>query len=212
METDRLIETLALDARQAALPLRCAWVVAALAAAAVALAVFLAALGPRADFAAAAETLRFLFKFVVTLALFGTAFAALVALSRPDARPRRVLPLLLVPLGLILAAVAAELAALPATELAARWRGANAVLCLTFIPLIGLGPLAVFLATLRHGAPTRASLSGAIAGLAAGGLAATLYAAHCTDDSPLFVATWYTLAIALLAGLGAIGGRIAARW
>ena len=30
----------------------------------------------------------------------------------------------------------------------------------------------------------------------AGGIAATLYAAHCTDDSPLFVATWYTIAIA----------------
>ena len=43
------------------------------------------------------------------------------------------------------------------------------------------------------------SLAGAVAGLAAGGVAATLYAAHCTDDSPLFVATWYTLAIAALA-------------
>jgi len=35
---------------------------------------------------------------------------------------------------------------------------------------------------------------------------ATLYAAHCTDDSPLFVATWYTLATALVTALGALIG------
>lgn len=38
------------------------------------------------------------------------------------------------------------------------------------------------------------------------GLAGTLYAAHCVDDSPLFVATWYTLATAMVAGLGAVLG------
>jgi hypothetical protein len=38
------------------------------------------------------------------------------------------------------------------------------------------------------------------------GFAATLYAAHCTDDSPLFVATWYTLAAAAVAAIGAVAG------
>jgi hypothetical protein len=38
------------------------------------------------------------------------------------------------------------------------------------------------------------------------GLAATLYASHCTDDSPLFVATWYTIATALVATIGALAG------
>ena len=47
----------------------------------------------------------------------------------------------------------------------------------------------------------------AAAGLLAGGLAATFYAAHCFDDSPLFVVTWYSLAIAGLTVLGALGGR-----
>ena len=49
----------------------------------------------------------------------------------------------------------------------------------------------------------------AAAGLLAGGLAATLYATHCTDDSPLFVAAWYSLAIA---GVAALGALIGARW
>jgi hypothetical protein len=65
---------------------------------------------------------------------------------------------------------------------------------------------------LRHGAPSRPTLAGAVAGLAAGGLAATFYAAHCTDDSPLFVATWYTIAIAVLTLLGALGASRIARW
>ncbi|TIM59065.1 MAG: DUF1109 family protein, partial [Mesorhizobium sp.] len=69
-----------------------------------------------------------------------------------------------------------------------------------------------FLAVLRYGAPTRPVLAGAVAGLLAGGLAATFYAAHCFDDSPLFVATWYTIAIAILAALGAFGGRLLVRW
>ena len=67
-------------------------------------------------------------------------------------------------------------------------------------------------AALRHGAPTRPVLAGAVAGLAAGGLAAAFSAAHCTDESPLFVATWYTIAIAMLAALGAMLAPRVARW
>jgi hypothetical protein len=37
-------------------------------------------------------------------------------------------------------------------------------------------------------------------------LAATLYASHCTDDSPLFVATWYSIATAAVAAIGALAG------
>ncbi len=48
--------------------------------------------------------------------------------------------------------------------------------------------------------------------LMAGGLGAAFYAAHCPDDSPLFVAVWYTLAIALVTGLGALAGRRLLRW
>ncbi|MGA8293552.1 MAG: NrsF family protein, partial [Rhodoplanes sp.] len=53
---------------------------------------------------------------------------------------------------------------------------------------------------------------GASAGLVAAALAATVYAAHCTDDSPLFVATWYSLAIALVVAVGAVLGPRVLRW
>ena len=74
-----------------------------------------------------------------------------------------------------------------------------------------LGPLAIFIYALRHGAPTPAR-AGAIAGILAGGIAATFYAAQCTDDSPIVVATWYTIAIAGLALVGAVAADRYARW
>ena len=43
-------------------------------------------------------------------------------------------------------------------------------------------------------------------------MAATLYAAHCTDDSPLFIAAWYSLAIAFVTVVGAVIGSRALRW
>jgi len=66
--------------------------------------------------------------------------------------------------------------------------------------------LAAALIALRHGAPTRPALAGAIAGLLSAGIAATFYASHCTDDSPLFVVTWYTIATALVTAVGALAG------
>jgi hypothetical protein len=44
------------------------------------------------------------------------------------------------------------------------------------------------------------------------GIAATLYASHCTDDSPLFVATWYPIGFVLMAALGALIGSRVLRW
>lgn len=64
----------------------------------------------------------------------------------------------------------------------------------------------------RRGAPARPTLAGFLAGLAAAGIGASVYAVHCTDDSPLFVALWYTLGIAMVAAVGAALGRIVLRW
>ena len=114
--------------------------------------------------------------------------------------------------ALMAMAVVVELFLLPPETWAAKLIGTNSLVCLTSILLIGIGPLVIFLFALRYGAPTRPALAGAVAGLLAGGIAATLYAAQCTDDSPLFVATWYTIAIAGLAVIGAACGDRFARW
>ena len=212
MDTESLIRGLAKDTPPSS-PRLSMVLAGALAASAIAGGVvFFAMLGPRPDIALAAQTPRFLFKFVLTLALALTAASAFAALSRPGAPVAWTTRLLAVAPLLALAAVAVELFLLPSGQWETRWIGTNAALCLTFIPLIGLAPLAILLWAMRQGAPTNPRAAGALAGLLAGGIAATFYAAHCFDDSPLFVATWYTLAIALLAAVGAVAGGRLLRW
>jgi hypothetical protein len=212
MDTQDLIKALGTDAKSPSRSMRQAWVLASAAAVLLAAIVFFATLGPRPDIAEAAGSLRFLFKFVVTLALALTALAAAARLVRPEIYSAKAVGWLLLAPALLAAAIGAELMSLPRDGWNSAWIGKNAMLCLTFIPMIGLGPLVVFIAALRHGAPTHPVVSGAIAGLLSGGLAATFYAAHCTDDSPLFVATWYTLAVTILALLGGLAGRLFVRW
>jgi hypothetical protein len=212
MGTNELIDALAADMRQPAASLSSVWWGAAGIAIVLAAAVFFAVLGLRPDIAAAVGTPRFLFKFVVTITLAASAFGLVRALSRPGETWRRAMPYLAAAPALLIMAVVAELLLLPPDTWSARLVGTNSMVCLTFIPLIGIGPLAIFLLALRYGATTRPAIAGAVAGLLAGGIAATFYAAQCTDDSPLFVATWYTIAIAGLASVGAAGACWLARW
>jgi hypothetical protein len=212
MDTNELIRALAADARQQAASISSIWWGAVGLAISLAAAVFFTTLGLRPDIAIAAETPRFLFKFVVTIALAASAFGLARTLSRPEETWRGAMPYVAIAPALIVMAVIVELLVLPPDTWSAKLIGTNSVVCLTYIPLIGIGPLTIFLLALRHGAPARPALAGAVAGLLAGGIAATFYAAQCTDDSPLFVATWYTLAIAGLVLVGAAGAHRLARW
>ena len=90
--------------------------------------------------------------------------------------------------------------------------GHNARFCLTLIPLLSIGPLVCLLAALREGAPSSPGLAGAVAGLGASGIAATFYAANCTDDSALFVITWYPIATLIVTIAGYLIGRKLLRW
>jgi len=212
MDTSELIEAMVADLRKPRASLSGAWWEAAALAVALAGLLFFAMLGPRPDFAVAAQTPRFVFKFVLTIALALVAFSLVRKLSRPGEPPRKA-ALWLAPVPVLLAlGVIVELVLLPSDVWLTRLVGTNNLICLTCIPLIGLGPLGVFIAAMRYGAPTRPALAGAVAGLLAGGLAATFYAANCTGDSPLFVTTWYTIAITELALVGAFAGKRFARW
>ena len=212
MDTEELIRNLASDGRPAAASLSSAWWGAAGLATALAAVVFFATLEPRPDLATAAETPRFLFKIAVTIVLAVGAFGLVRALSRPGQGWRHALPYLAIVPTLVAIAVIAELLSVAPDMWLARLLGANSLACLTSITLIGVAPLAVILMALRYGAPTKPIFAGAVAGLFAGGIAACLYAIHCPDDSPLFVAIWYTTAIAGLALIGAFAAPRVARW
>jgi hypothetical protein len=206
METDQLIRTLAADSAHRAPPVGFVLALALLAAAPVSMAIFFAELGVRPDVMTAMRNPFFDLKFLVTLALVVSAIAVSLHLSRPEASLHGWAWLLLIPAGLLAAGIGGEMMMPRRLPMMTRLVGTNSRICLTAIPAMSLPLLAAALFGLRHGAPTRPAVAGAIAGLLSAGLAATLYASHCTDDSPLFVATWYTIATGLVTAIGALAG------
>jgi hypothetical protein len=186
------------------LELACGGILAAL--------ILLMAIRLRPDLGAQLASPRLWFKFAATLTLSLASFGLVSRLATPgsDAKPW-LKALFLAPLVLGLG-VLAEALATPASSWPARLVGHYAPFCVTLIPLLSAAPLACLLHALRRGAPADAGLAGAAAGLLAGGVGATLYALHCTDDSPFFVAAWYSLAIAIVTLIGYVGGRRWLRW
>ncbi len=212
METEQLIRTLAADNMHRARPVGLVLALGLLAAAPISLAMFLSELGVRPDVMTAMRNPFFDLKFVVTLAMAIAAIAVSLHLSRPEVSLKGWWWLLLIPAGILAAGIASEMMMPQRAPMMVRLIGNNSRICMTAIPLMSLPLLAGALIGLRHGAPTRPAVAGAIAGLLSAGLAATLYASHCTDDLPLFVATWYTIASALVAGLGALVGAKVLRY
>jgi hypothetical protein len=206
METDRLIRTLAADNAYRARPVGFVLALALLVAAPFSVAMFFAELGVRPDAMTAIRNPFFDLKFLVTLALAISAMAVSLHLSRPEASAHGWAWLLLIPAGLLVAGLASEMMMPQQLPIMTRLIGSNSRICMTAIPLMSLPLLGAALIGLRHGAPSRPAVTGAVAGLLSAGLAATLYASHCTDDSPLFVATWYTIATALVSAIGALAG------
>jgi hypothetical protein len=212
MRTNALIEALAADKVK---PPRF-WRVfsaALVVAAAAGIGAFLLMLKPRADFlAVASSSLRYDLKLLAGVILAVTAVIALSRLARPGA-PKwgATLALLLAPMA-VAVGVIAELAVVPSAEWGARLIGRNAGVCMTYIPVLALAPLGVILFAMRSGAPDSPTRAGAVAGLAAGGFAAALYAVFCNQDSPLFVAVWYVAGVAITALIGAALGSRLLRW
>jgi hypothetical protein len=206
MDTDQLIRTLAADNVDRARPVGFMLMLALLSAAPVSLLMFFTELGFRPDIMTAMRNPFFDLKFAVTLALAVSAIAVSLHLSRPEASLRGFGWWLLVPAGILVACISGEMMMPQRTPMMTRLIGHNSRACMMAIPAMSLPLLAGALVGLRHGAPARPAVAGAIAGLVSAGLAATLYASHCTDDSPLFVATWYTIATALVTAIGALAG------
>jgi len=209
MDTDQLIRTLAADNSHHARPVGFVLALALLAAAPVSLLMFVTELGVRPDVMSAMHNPFFNLKFAITLALAGAAITVALHLSRPEASLRGWLWLLMIPVGLLVAGISGEMMMPQRLPMMVRLVGNNSKVCMTAVPLMALPLLVAALIGLRHGAPTRPAITGAMAGLLSAGLAATLYASHCEDDSPLFVATWYTIATAMVTAIGALlGSRV----
>lgn len=92
------------------------------------------------------------------------------------------------------------------------WMGGTVPWCVVLIPVLAAPVAAMLTWFMRAFAPTRITLAGAAIGALSGGIGAMAYAMYCPTDSVAFVTTWYTLAIAVCAALGALIGSKFLRW
>ena len=212
MRTENLVRALAADNTIRAHSVEQRLAIAMVPALALAAAMFLLGLGPRPDFAVAMANPQVILKFVITLSLAATAMVLACRLARPACATKIPALSLLAAPALLVFAVLVELFRSQPASWTMKLVGTDLLVCLVSIPLLALPMLVAALLALRHGAPLRPALAGAVAGLLAGGLGAALYAFYCPNDSPLFGAAWYTLAIAEVVIVGSITGRIVLKW
>jgi hypothetical protein len=212
VKTGDLIRALAADSEVHPMPPGRALALALIPGVATALGFHFAILGLRPHFLALLGEPRLLFKLCLTVLLVALSVPLVLRLVRPGAGVRRAALMLAIVPALLAAANLAELLAFPAAEWGQRLVGANAIICLKSIPFLSAAPLVAALLALRQGAPEHPALAGAAAGLFAGAIGAACYATHCPDDSPLFVAAWYTLAIGFVVAIAAAAGSRVLRW
>lgn len=211
MKTDELINLLSEDA-PVRLRLGRMMGLALLIGAAISIALMVSTIGLRHNMQTVFETARVFFKICETLLLAILASRLVFQIGRPGVPLRARVLALVLPAALLVAAVIAELFVVPERDWAASMIGDNAAFCVFFIPVLSLAPLAGFMLALKSAAPGDPAAAGAAAGLAAGAVAAAIYAWHCPDDSPLFLVSWYVLAIAIVTTAGSLIGRRLLRW
>lgn len=209
MRTEDFISALAADQQREQEPSR-RLIMSALAGLLASCVIFFPALGIRPDIGPALMSWRFDLKIALLLAAVGLTIAACQRAALPF-QASATHAIWFIPLALI-AASAVELMIVPSSQWMTRLVGTNAVFCLTAIPILSIAPLAFMLSAMRNGAPAQPAAAGALAGLTSAAVAAALYGLHCFDDSPLFVATWYTLASLPAIIAGAFVGSRLLRW
>lgn len=212
MRTTDLIETLAADATLEPNGVGRRMLALLPASVAIVAGSFLCTLGLRADICEPAVLAALGMKLAITLALAVTGLVLTLRLARPARVGGRALLALIVPLGLLIAALVVELDQIGATGWQQRLIGTNHWRCLVAVPLLSALPLAALIVALRRGAVTELRLAGAFAGIGAAGIGASVYALYCFDDSPLFVALWYGLATCIVAGIGMLAAQRFVRW
>jgi len=212
MKTDDLINAIAADAATPRAPISLVlWFGAGIGVVMTAV-LFAVLLSVRPDMQSALGDWHFIMKWVFSVTLVVTAMVLIASLARPQWSPGPEMLLLLGAPLVLAVGVAFEMLSLPSTFWMPTMIGDAALACIVYVPILSGLPLAVMILALRRGAPARPALAGAVAGLAAAGIAATFYATHCRNDSPLFLAAWYVLATAFVAGIGALLGARLLRW
>jgi hypothetical protein len=178
---------------------------------AVSLAAFLAFWGLRPDLAQALSSAAVL-KTLVPLVLAVLAAALALGLARPEARPVALAGAVAALVAILLGALVTALADDSSMGLGPSLAKPSLAICLTSVPALAVPLLAAALWALSAGAPLHPGRTGAVAGLAAGALAAALYSLYCDQDAALFVLPAYGAAVLIVTLGGALAGARVLRW
>ncbi len=177
-----------------------------------AIALFVVILDMRPDIAEALGTWRYDLKLLTVAVIGACGFVMTLRLARPEQSAAHLVGWVALAAFPVLAGIALEMSLVPSSDWLANAIGFKPLVCLGLVPVISAAPLAAGILILRRGAPQSPTLAGASAGFAAGGIGAVIYALHCNNDSPFYVAIWYLAAIAIVTLLGALAGRRFLRW
>lgn len=169
-------------------------------------------LGVRADLMHAMRTGPFWMKFAYAFSVAVLGFGLIDRLARPDGEGGMFGPLILAPLGAMIALALYQMIDAPAAARMSLVMGDSAQVCGRNIVVLSLPIFAGLFWSLKSLAPTRLTFAGAAAGTLAGAAGTLIYAMHCNESAAPFVAIWYTLGIAAMALLGALLGRVLLRW
>jgi hypothetical protein len=211
MKTDDLIDLLAADNAAPRPDLGLRLLAAAFGGAALSFLLLMLEHGIRPNLADTILNWRVATKFAVALTLAATSAVLVLRLARP--MPERGAWPILLPAPLILVGAGiAEMAVSPPGAWPSLAIGRYGTACLVAVPLLSALPLAAVLLALQSGAPAVPAQAGAAAGAMAAGLGSALYALHCPDDSPLFLALFYGMGATAVILAGRAGGATVLRW
>ncbi|SUZ32809.1 hypothetical protein ROE7235_02571 [Roseibaca ekhonensis] len=178
---------------------------------AVSVVAFILFWGARPDIVATLGSMAVL-KTLGPLALVALSVAYALALSHPgvaDERRKIALGGALLLCALLFVVVFAQQGL---AGLAGALSTPSLLVCLLSVPVLAAPLLAAMLWGLSSGASMRPRVTGAAAGLAAGGAAAALYSFYCDKDMVLFVLPAYSVAIGSVVLAGALLGPRALKW
>ncbi|HEX9159594.1 MAG TPA: DUF1109 domain-containing protein [Rhizomicrobium sp.] len=166
----------------------------------------------RPDLARAMTTAMFWAKLAYPLALAVIATFAAERLARPAGQPRERLRWLALPFFSVAMLAIVQFVTTAPQSHGVIVTGGSARICSLLVLASSLPPLAGLVWAMRGLAPTRLRETGAVIGLAAGGVGAFAYAWHCTEWGAPFLALWYTAGILAASLIGAISGPLLLRW
>ncbi|RLQ87558.1 NrsF family protein [Notoacmeibacter ruber] len=212
MKTEDVIEGLAQDARRNGPGKPLPWLFVIGATLLVGSGLMFSIFAVRPDLAAVSGDYGFLLKPLVAALLAAAALRLVIETADPTGRPLRHIGWLGFGLVVLLLGIGIEMMVIPPARWSNRLMGSNPAACALSVFLLALPLLGIVVAAIRQRASVRPILSGAMAGLFSGAVATFLYAAHCPDDSPFFLAVWYGVSVAAVTGLGGLAGRLFLRW